>query len=151
MGTSLELSAPPAIATACCPASSDSAALVIAWNDVAHARLTLKASMVFGIPVPSTISRAMFGALTDGTTCPKTTRPTSFGSRSARASSSAVTILPSSRADRSRYAVDCLAKGVRRPSTIAMRSAGARPLVPFPFPLLSACDCPTAFFAMVAP
>jgi hypothetical protein len=32
-----------------------------------------------------------------------------------------------------------------------MRSAGARPLVPFPFPLLSACDCPTAFFAMVAP
>ena len=68
MGTSLELSAPPAMATACCPASRDSAALVMAWNEVAQARLTLNASMVFGIAVPSTISRAMFGALIDGTT-----------------------------------------------------------------------------------
>ena len=62
--------APPMIATSCCPARIDSAALVAAWNDVAHARTTLKASTVFGMPVPSTISRATFGAAGFGTACP---------------------------------------------------------------------------------
>ena len=38
------------------------------WSEVAHARLTLKASTVRGRLVPSTISLAMFGASMEGRT-----------------------------------------------------------------------------------
>ena len=65
------------MATEHCPASIASAALVIAWKLVAQARLTLNAWTSLGIPAPRTISRAMFGASTLGTTCPKTTSSTS--------------------------------------------------------------------------
>ncbi len=70
IGTSLAESAPPAIATSCCPASIASAALVAAWNEVAHARMTVNASTDRGSPAPSTISRATFGAVGVGTACP---------------------------------------------------------------------------------
>ena len=60
--TSEVLSAPPVIATSALPSRIVSAALVIDWMEVAQARDTEKASISFGSPVPSTISRAMFGA-----------------------------------------------------------------------------------------
>ena len=47
-----------------------SAALVMAWNEVAQARETLKASMSLGRPERSTTSRAMFSQSSVGTTWP---------------------------------------------------------------------------------
>ncbi len=67
-GTSLMLSAPPAIATWWCPAVMACAASVSAWIDVAQARDTLKASTSLGMPEPSTTSRAMFSQSSVGTT-----------------------------------------------------------------------------------
>jgi hypothetical protein len=53
------LSAPPAMATSWWPFLIASAASVIAWIEVVHARDTLNASVSFGSPEPSTTSRAM--------------------------------------------------------------------------------------------
>ena len=64
------VSAPPAITMSASPIRMAFVPSTIAWVDVAHARLTEKASIERGSAVPSTISRAMFGAVTSATTAP---------------------------------------------------------------------------------
>lgn len=65
----------------------------------------------------------MFGALSDGTTCPKTTRSISRGGTPARATTSATTAVPSSTDDILANAVPALRNGVLTPATMATRSA----------------------------
>jgi hypothetical protein len=99
---------------------------VIAWFAEAHARLTVYASVPLGSIGISATSRAMFGAITDGTTVPYTTASTFFPSRFVRWMSSATANLPSSIAVKSFRAVPAFANGVRTPATTATR----RPFVP---------------------
>jgi hypothetical protein len=70
MGTFESDSAPPAMTTSACPSTIWSAASVIAWLAEAHARLTVNDCTPFGNRGSREISRAMFGARTDGTTVP---------------------------------------------------------------------------------
>src|SRR6266850_6085837 len=87
----------------------------------AQARLTVWAGMPGGIAVPRTTSRARLGARTDGMTCPMTTVSTQAGSASARSISSRTQMRARSTAERSRYTVEALAKGVRQPAITATR------------------------------
>src|SRR5262245_21001649 len=70
IGTFDNDSAPPAMMTSRLPSAIWSAASVIAWFADAHARLTVYASHPRGSMGISETSRAMFGAVTDGTTVP---------------------------------------------------------------------------------
>ena len=119
-------SAPPAIATLAWPSAIWSAALVIAWFAQAHARLTENAWTPLGSDGLSAISRAMFGASTEGMTVPKTSMSISRPVRLVRAMSSQTTRRPRSSALTERSVVPERAKGVRRPATIATRR-------PFPY------------------
>ena len=87
----------------------------------AHARFTVWAGMPGGMAVPRTTSRARLGARTDGMTCPMTTVSTQAGSASARSISSRTQMRARSTAERSRYTVEALAKGVRQPAITATR------------------------------
>jgi hypothetical protein len=52
------------------PCEIFSAPSVIAWLDVAQARMTEYAEVFFGSPASNTTSRAMFGRSTEGMTAP---------------------------------------------------------------------------------
>ncbi len=119
IGMSDRTSTPPAIITSACPRTIWSAAEVIAWFAEAHARLTLKAGLVGGMPAASATSRPTFGASMLGTTTPYTTSSTSSGSSSARDSSSRTATVPSCVGLMSRNHEPAFANGVRQPSTIA--------------------------------
>jgi hypothetical protein len=99
---------------------------VIAWFAEAQARLTVNAWTPFGSVGIRETSRAMLGAITDGTTVPKTTPSTSFPSSSARWMSSATMSFPRSIAVIDLREVPDFTKGVRTPATIATR-------LPFPY------------------
>jgi hypothetical protein len=70
----------------------------MAWFAEAQARLTVNDCVPFGSMGRSDTSRAMFGAMTFGTTVPYTTASTSVPVRLARLSSSATQSFPSSMA-----------------------------------------------------
>ena len=121
IGTLESDSAPPAIATFTCPSAIWSAASVIAWLAEAQARLTVNACVDFGRCGISETSRAMFGAMTDGMTVPKTSASTCAPSSSERWMSSATTRRPRSIAETERSVVPARANGVRSPATMATR------------------------------
>src|SRR5215207_2413680 len=121
MGTFDNDSAPPAMTTDAWPSAIWSAASVIAWLADAQARLTVTACTPFGSMGSSETSRAMFGAMTDGTTVPNTRASTSRPSSAVRWISSATHALPRSMAEMFLKAVPERANGVRTPETIATR------------------------------
>src|SRR6187431_516843 len=87
----------------------------------AHARFTVWAGIPGGMAVPSTTSRARLGARTDGLAWPMTTVSTQAGSASERSISSRTQMRARATAERSRYTVEALAKGVRQPAITATR------------------------------